>query len=104
MSVRKATIGLGGSPANPTVSLPANPIPGLNDVSDFTQINSFFIAEITLPHGGTRGGFNDTSMMLSSNGVDFTAAALAVGPTELAESFEVADASAGQVCHRRCSC
>lgn len=97
MSIRKATINWGSTS---TVSYSRNPVPNLNDVSDFTQINNFFIAEITSAHQGTNGGFNETSMLLSSDGVTFSAAQVAVGPTELVESFEVVQASAGQVGNR----
>jgi len=94
LSLRKATIVPG---TTPRVTVPMNPINGLSDIADFTQINSFFCVEYNLPHGGTRGGFNDTALMLSSDGVTFTPASLPVGPTELAEEFEVVDASAGQI-------
>eukprot|EP00038_Savillea_parva_P024984 m.45732 g.45732 ORF g.45732 m.45732 type:complete len:1178 (-) comp6686_c0_seq1:160-3693(-) len=93
-AVRKATLSFATTPASVA---PAQVIPGLGDIADFTQVGSMFVAEYSVPHGGTQGGFNDTALMLSSDGVNFAPASLPVGPTDLAEYFEVVDATEGQV-------
>lgn len=99
MSLRSATISSLASEQTNPVSFPLNPI--INDLYDFTQIKNFSIAEVTIAHeatqSATEGGFNSTTLMLSTDGVKFSPAALPVGPNDLAEYFEVVDVSGGQV-------
>jgi hypothetical protein len=50
-----------------------------------TSLSHTVYRRYTVPHEGTLGGFNETALLISDNGVTFYPANLSVGPTELAE-------------------